>query len=611
MGLILRLLSFWLTPWRAILLFFLVWLFRGHIGDWFRDLLTELAYALIQIGPLVGASWVGGTLLVWAIGWRMRRFTRPTNESVTNLGRIAGQALYMIGLVATLVLLAATAVFAVAVALAFDKASLLLVLRQAAWVAALGAAAAGVVCMFAWASIREWEGLEQLPDVRTVAQSFERCRAYDPRRLFKKKGFLVGLGLDDRRVQIPEAQGHEAHLSVTGCSGSGKTVTLCALIVQFMRRWHAIFVIDPKGDQNLPRVMAAEAQALGRRFHFLDLDPRQGPQFSLLGGADKADLEEMFITCFDLKARGTDADFHRSNDRSSATLAAEVAVRTRIVTPEDLASAALAAEVATRGRILTLRELYKACARSAKIAAGRYFMEQLEALSRLEPVNSSRELDWAEMIERGDVIYVRGTANNEPVRALQKALALRITQVIRRRENPSQARPVCLVFDEMRHVLGPALLDTLGVIRSFNAHAILASQSMADLDNCTGFAPGVVRGTVFDNTAIKIVLRLGDPDYANKLSVLGGHKRTFVETITRGGPGSPGSFREELVPLIPPELLLQLPMPQELPGRACCGVLFGVGPPKPFYLGPIPASGPLPRPTYLDENEPAQDEGVI
>lgn len=611
MGLILRLLTFWLTPWRAILLAFLLWLFHVPIGHWSRDRLAEFGYALVEIGLVAGASWFGGALFVWAVGWRMRQFTRPTSESATNLVRLAGKVVYAIGMVAALGLIAATAVFACAVAVVFDWESMLLVLTQAAWMAAVGATGAGVMCAFAWDSIRDWEGLEQLPDVRRMAKLFARCRGFDPSKWFRKKGFFLGRGLDGRRVEIPETLVNGSHVCVHGCTGSGKTVVTASLTVQCMDRGQAVISIDPKRDENLLRLMAEKAKALGREFHYLDLDPRQGPQFSLLAGADKADIEEIFVTCFDLKARGTDADFHRSNDRSSATLAAEVVERTRVATPEDLASAKLAAEVAAQGRILTLRELHKACARSAKIGAGKYFMEQLEALARLEPVNSSRELDWAGMIERGAAVYVAGTASNEPVRALQKALALRVTQVIRRRENPGQARPVLLVFDEMRHVLGPALLDTLGVIRSANAHVILAGQSMADLDNCSGFAPGVVRGTVFDNTAIKIVLKLGEPEFANKLSMLGGHKRSFTETITRGGPGSPGSFREELVPLIPPDLLLQLPLPTERPGQACCGVLFGVGPAKPFYVGHIPVSGPMPRPTYADENRPTRDEGVI
>ena len=128
----------------------------------------------------------------------------------------------------------------------------------------------------------------------------------------------------------------------------------------------------------------------------------------------------------------------------------------------------------------------------------------------------------------------------------------------------------------------------------------LAHQSLGDLDSCAGITRAQAEGVVLDNTAIKIIYKLGDSDYAEKLSKNSGKRPIFVEQSNKSlGDDNigTGGWRETHVPVIDADVLTHLPMSTDREGQANTGVIFGVGIAKLFYVGPIPVSGnsPLPK----------------
>ena len=398
----------------------------------------------------------------------------------------------------------------------------------------------------------------------------------------------VCLNLFRPPVTFPWARFNETHVHILGETGSGKGVLLASLATQCLRKGQAVCVFDPKGDVNLIRILAEEAAQRGVRFHLIDLDPRQGAQFSPFGGADAEAFEEQLVSGFSLENRGDPTDFYRTDDRGAAKRAAKLAVARDI---------------------RDLRELLKACSREESIRTSKYFMDHLTALASLRPVQSSRTLDFAAMIEAGDVIYVKGSTEDDGVRRLQKAVAMRIAQVIRHRPMTQHSRKVCLVYDEVRHLVSSSLLHTLAVIRSSGAHAILAGQSMADLDLCEGLAPGVARTTIIDNCGIKIVLKIGDAQYAEFLSSQSGLKRFWVKNVAWGGGDTLGSYREEYLNSVPASAFLALTSPTTRPGQSVVGFILGLGLARMFHIGRIPVSGPVPGPTYLEPERADKHDG--
>jgi type IV secretory pathway TraG/TraD family ATPase VirD4 len=182
---------------------------------------------------------------------------------------------------------------------------------------------------------------------------------------------------------------------------------------------------------------------------------------------------------------------------------------------------------------------------------------------------------------------------------LQKLILVRVMQIIKARDRLTQHAPTCIVLDEFKHMLSPTAFTSLWVVRDFDTHILLAHQSLGDLSACPGIETVEAFGAVVDNTAIKIIYKIGDDDYAERLSRLSGKRRTYVDNSSKQlderGVAT-GSWREEGVHHIDMDLMTHLPMPNDRPGQASVGVLFGVGNAQVFHVGPIPVSGNMPSP---------------
>jgi type IV secretory pathway TraG/TraD family ATPase VirD4 len=158
-------------------------------------------------------------------------------------------------------------------------------------------------------------------------------------------------------------------------------------------------------------------------------------------------------------------------------------------------------------------------------------------------------------------------------------------------------KSVFFVLDELKHMLSAPTLTALAVVRSYGAHFLLAHQSLGDLDSCASLNPVEVRGAIIDNTALKIIYRINDGDFAAKLSKAAGLKKTFTEATGKDGDmdGHQGSWREQQTPFLNPDLLTHLPLPSDRPGQASAGVLLGWENAKLFHIGPMAAVGEMPQ----------------
>lgn len=207
-------------------------------------------------------------------------------------------------------------------------------------------------------------------------------------------------------------------------------------------------------------------------------------------------------------------------------------------------------------------------------------------------------------IQKGHVIYIVGSTENERVKMLQKMLLIRVMQIIKKQDRSQETTPTCVILDEFKHILSPTALTGLGVVRDFNSHFILAHQSLGDLDSCAGITRAEAEGAVLDNTAIKFIYKLGDADHAEKLSRISGKRSIFVEQVSKevdGNNSESGGWRETHVALIDVDVLTHLPMPSDRNNQPSTGVIFGVDIAKIFYVHHIEASGNIPAPMAAPE----------
>jgi hypothetical protein len=440
--------------------------------------------------------------------------------------------------------------------------------------------------------IPRWERGSGLSDVEELVRDFKRFNTYDPARFFiRRKGCFVGLGADGKPIYIPWKKLRSTHIQVQGGTGAGKGVLMLVVATQAVRSGEATIWIDAKGDQFAPRVLKKAADNAGRPFVFINLNADQPPQFSLFASAHEFDILDLLVTGFDLRAKGSDSDYHRSKDEDAAMEAA------RLVVAHDIKS---------------ISALIAACSGAEEMTEN--LLRHLRKLGRLDVIDTDGGVDLVQAIEQRAVVYIRGSADSEVVKTLQKMVVMRIMQIIKSRPETDYDQPVCLVLDELKHLLSPPVTTGLGVIRSFGAHCILAHQSAGDLEAFANIPPAEARGAVVDNTILKFIYRVTDGGQAEAIAKAAGSRRTFAEATTKGvdEDGAHGAWREQHVPYLSPDLLTHLPLPTDRPRQASTGVLIGWGNARLFYVGPLKATGPMPSPIEAPKAGPADGaEGPI
>lgn len=426
--------------------------------------------------------------------------------------------------------------------------------------------------------IPEWSSGEGLTDVKHIADKFSKLDRFNPTPYFDlKKGCFLGLSTDKTPIYVPWRKIRETHIQILGNTGSGKGIVLSSIAYQSILGRESLIWFDPKFDSFSPRIVESAAKLAGKKFYFINLNPDQPPQINPLAGTSAHEIEDLLVTAFDLRGSGTDGDFYRGKDEDAAIEASKLA---------------------HAKNALSIPGLIQICQFEVSITAQENFWRKLMKLGDLSVINTDAGLNLEEAILGGAVIYIVGSTDNERVKMLQKLLLVRVNQIIKKKDRFKQNTPICIILDEFKYLLSPTALSGLGVIRDFNAHCLLAHQSLGDLASCPGITRAEAEGAVLDNTAIKIVYKIGDSDYAEKLSRNSGKKRIFVEQVGKSVDNKnlgQGSWREVNVPLIDPDLISHLPMSSDRKDQAAVGVVLGVGISKIFYTGPVPASGILPK----------------
>ena len=426
--------------------------------------------------------------------------------------------------------------------------------------------------------IPDLEKGEGLDDVNDIASAFKKLHGFDPRPYINlEKGCFIGKSTDNKLIYIPWKKLRETHIQVIGTTGSGKGVIMSLIAYQSILAGETLTWFDPKFDRFAHRILADAAKIAKKDFYLINLNPDQPPQINPLAGATAYEIEELLVAAFDLKGKGTDGDFYRGKDEDAAILASKIAI----------------AENA-----LSIPELIKACRSIEEITNQENFWRQLKKLGDLDVINTNSGLNLEKAILSGAVICFIGSTDKERVRMLQKLMLVRVFQITKKQDRFQNLVPNCIGLEEFKYMLSSTALTGLSVSRDFNVHCLLAHQSLGDLDSCAGITRAEAEGAVLDNTAIKIVYRIGDSGYAEKLSKNSGKKRIFVEQTGKSldkNNQQQGGWKETNTPLIDTDLITHLPMPSDREGQACVGVVFGVGVSKVFYTGHIPTSSEMPR----------------
>lgn len=102
---------------------------------------------------------------------------------------------------------------------------------------------------------------------------------------------------------------------------------------------------------------------------------------------------------------------------------------------------------------------------------------------------------------------------------------VRLVQICEQRDRLKPQRPVCAFLDELKYHLSKPAMEIFGAARDKGLHAIVAHQSLADLrDVPSDLDADAVVGSVIENTGLKLIYKLQDPDTAEWLARRSGTK---------------------------------------------------------------------------------------
>ena len=436
----------------------------------------------------------------------------------------------------------------------------------------LGGIIAGVIVglPLIWLVIPKWASGEGLTDTERTLNQLRKLTTFDPLKYIDiGKGCFVGLKHASKKpIYVPWGKINESSMQCLGATGCGKNVEMLLIGYQCILAGQSVVWIDPKGDLRTPAVLLKAVESVGKKFHFINLNPNQPCQFNLLAGCSEHDIEELFVSGFDLRNQGGDGDFHRGRDEDAAMLAAKLAIK----------------EQAN-----SIPELLQLCANISAITDQENFWRKFRKLASLPVIQTAKGLDLEAAVLNGDVIYIVGSCDNERVKMLQKMLLVHMMQIIKKRDRFADNKPVSVVLDEYKNLLSPTALNALAVVRDFNAHFLLAHQSIGDLDEAANVSYASAYGAVVNNTALKVIFKISDTAFAKQIAELAGTKKVFKENTSKsssqvnGQVKSNGAWIEDRDYRIPAEVITGLPMPKDRKNQAVVGVLHGVADTQLFY----------------------------
>jgi hypothetical protein len=261
------------------------------------------------------------------------------------------------------------------------------------------------------------------------------------------------------------------------------------------------------------------AQKAGKNFIVINLQANI-PQINLLKDITQDELKELLQGGMGIQDIGGDSDYYRRKDRKAASAAAQLAG---------------IAECIPHLEALCYKEFPE------KMEAAESFSDQLEVLAQIDAVRTTEGVDLKKAIQDGDCVYIIGTDNMPQIQLLQKMILLRIKQLIERRDRLKEHRHVTVAVNELKCFLTRPVLLSLAMIRDHGCNFVLDHQSPSDLFDVSKDMSGkATYGGIVNNTNLKLIYKLNDPDDQIKASKMAGEKvvqRESKEVITNKGMG--------------------------------------------------------------------------
>ncbi|MFA0011985.1 type IV secretion system DNA-binding domain-containing protein [Vibrio lentus] len=344
---------------------------------------------------------------------------------------------------------------------------------------------------------------EERTDVRRVKDLLPSTVKYDPEDYINlKKGVFVGLDVNKKAQYLPLEDIQKQHMDILGTTGAGKGVASSLILYQLIQAGEGVFVLDPKNDEWAPHLLRKACEDAGKPFHLINLNEPQA-QLDLLANATPEQIEELLVAGFGFAEKGDVADFYRIDDRKAARKSPQKATEEERKTFKGLFESK---------HVQGLKDTVKA------------FFGKMEELSEVASINAPEGLNMQSIFDEGGCCYVIGSLRNAKIIMAQKMILIRLFQLAEMRDRVQGApKPIAIFLDELKYHISKAAMEGLGAARDKGIHMLLAHQSVADLRDCPADLNGdAVVGAVVENTKLKLVYRIQDPETAEWVAKMSG-----------------------------------------------------------------------------------------
>ena len=357
------------------------------------------------------------------------------------------------------------------------------------------------------------------------------------RRRVRGERLAVGATRERRLVEVPFGRSRGVHGLLVGATDSGKTVTAASIAQATLRAGNAVVAVDPKGDEDLHRLLRREAKRAG--VPFLAWTPFGPATYNVARRGDPSEVADKVLSGHEWSEPHYLSIALRFVQREVEVLRAcgtvpSLEAIARYMNPERLEAVAVdrGEEIAARVEALTddvprrmLEDLAGARSRVALLAEsdfGRWLGPGDQAVP---------EIDLAEVIRSRGVAYFRLESDRYEQLGQLLGASLVVDLVALSADLQGGEMRALLLVDEFAAIAADQVSRLFATARSAGLSVLLIAQGLADLraardDN----GADTLTSQVIQNVAYVVAHRQSDPDAREFLARLGGTHETWTLT---------------------------------------------------------------------------------
>ncbi len=354
---------------------------------------------------------------------------------------------------------------------------------------------------------------DKLSDIRDEMDNVKSIE-FKPSDYYKDGYFFFGLDDNHQPIYLDDKQFASRHSKILGPSQTGKGVGLGVLIDQAIRKGWGVWFNDIKPDDFIYHIMRQACLETGRELNYLDLNGTYGTYEPFKNGTLRQREERIKRAC-KINDGGTDADHYKSGNRQVLDF----------LLPK------------CDGSLTHLLDLLNGNGLNDNdyefvIEKGSTLKERIQEFLKLEalqPSDNRTQFNIQELMNDGEVVYVKGNISDDLVRKANISL---LDEFIQLGLGGQQKQQIFMVLDEVRFLVTDQLANSLATLLSKKINMAIAYQAKNDLANAPdkSLNVGSIMNGIETNTLITMSYRGHDEETAKWVAGMTG---TRIKEITK------------------------------------------------------------------------------